>query len=180
MLYSMPHNENAIIRGRVLHVGCGTASLPWWIVAEQEVRLDVEAQCNPDIVASITGMGDIGDFSFVFAQHVLEHLYPYDVPVALSEFHRVLEPGGAAYVMVPDLEDVRPTEEIVLESDVGPIAGIDLYYGWRPSLKELPHMAHHTGFVSETLEKALEDAGFKRIWMKRLVDHNLLGIGVKT
>jgi SAM-dependent methyltransferase len=42
----------------------------------------------------------------VLASHVLEHLPFRDVDGAVEEMYRVLKPGGAAYVEVPDLEAI--------------------------------------------------------------------------
>ena len=36
----------------------------------------------------------------------IEHLYPHDVPVALSEFLRILKPQGIAVITCPDLQSV--------------------------------------------------------------------------
>ena len=127
----------------------------------------------------MTDMGDIGEFDAVFCQHALEHLHPHEVPAALSEFRRVLKTGGSAMVFVPDLEDVRPTEEIILESPAGPISGLDMIYGYRKALKEHPYMAHNTGFIEETLNKAFVDAGFVKVLTKRLGNYNLMAVGLK-
>lgn len=163
---------------RTLHVGCGGDSLPPWLGGE-EVRLDIDPACAPDIVASMIDMGDIGEFEAVYCSHALEHLCPHDLPTALSEFLRVLRPGGVAIVVVPDLEDVRPTDEILYVSPAGPVAGLDMIYGLRTHLKAMPHMAHHNGFVKRTLGDALARAGFKDVRAQRLEGFNLMGTGVK-
>jgi len=180
----MFHFDNSLDekpQDRLLHVGCGWGKLPDdpAFAGLKEVRLDIERATSPDILASATDMGDIGTFKVVYACHVMEHLFPHEVPVALKEFHRVLEMGGACYIQVPDLEDVRPTNKVLVNSAAGPVAGLDMYYGFRPAMKVLPYMAHHTGFVSETLEQELVEAGFKPI-VQRLPDYNLLGIGLKV
>lgn len=164
---------------RILHVGCGGDPLPAWLPGA-ETRLDVDPAAKPDIVASMTALGDIGIFDVVYCCHALEHLYPHEVGTALREFLRVLSPGGSVILFVPDLEDVRPTDDILYVSPAGPIAGLDLFYGFRPLLAEMPHMAHHTGFVSATLRDALQAAGFTRVATQRLPDcFNLMGVGVK-
>lgn len=165
--------------GALLHVGCGYSHLPEWLGAlgHSEVRLDIDPNCTPDIVASMTDLGDIGEFDMVFSHHSLEHLSPHDVPVALAEFRRVLKPDGVALIFVPDLHGVQPTDEVLFESPAGPICGLDLLYGLRSALAEHPYMAHRTGFVEATLRQALETAGFANIGVRRLSDYNLMGVG---
>lgn len=163
---------------RILHVGCGHEPLPDILQGHTETRLDVDPECKPDIVASMTDMGEIGPFDAVYSCHCLEHLYPHDVPRALSEMFRVLAPGGTAMIRVPDLEDVRPSDDVVYESPAGPISGLDMYYGLRSQLANRPYMAHHTGFVQATLVKALTEAGFAPVKVTRdAVQFELLASG---
>ena len=81
-----------------LHVGCGQLgkdnttrelSKPDW----KELRLDIDASVNPDFVGTMTDMGDVGSNSMdaVYSSHNIEHLYVHEVPLALSEFKRVLK-----------------------------------------------------------------------------------------
>lgn len=163
----------------LLHVGCGTSAKPECFADLDEVRLDISPECQPDLVASMTDMGDIGPFQALYSSHSLEHLYPHEVPVAAREFHRVLEPGGAAVIIVPDLEDVQPTEDVLYESPSGPICGLDLYYGFARFIPGNPHMAHHCGFTSNTLRAVLEGAGFSKVTVTRVKDYNLMGVAVK-
>lgn len=165
---------------RILHVGCGSAPLPDWLQGE-EVRLDIDPQHKPDIVASMTDIPeDIGGFSLVYTNHSLEHLYPHDLPRTLAGFLRVLAPGGIVIAVVPDLEDIRPTEDVVYVSPSGPVTGLDMYYGARWLLHARPHMAHHNGFVAATLRAALERAGFANVRAIRDTAWNLIGIGEKA
>ena len=163
----------------LLHVGCGSDRLPEWLVGFKETRLDINEAVNPDIVASMLALGDIGEYDAVFCQHALEHVHQYEVEIALSEFRRVLKPGGVVIVFVPDLEGVKPTHEVLLQSPAGPITGHDLFYGYGKALSDNPHMAHKTGFVSETLHKSLTDSGFVNVKVNRLSDHNMMGAGNK-
>lgn len=165
--------------GTVLHAGCSFEPLPEWLSEFDEVRLDIDPGCAPDIVASITDVGDIGPFDRVFCSHALEHLFPHDVEKALREFHRVLKPGGAALIFVPDLEDVKPTGEVLFEAPAGPVTGRDLFYGYAPYVERTEHMAHRTGFVRETLQSALEAAGFGRMEVNRLPFFNLFAAAIR-
>lgn len=145
----------------VLHAGCGYTPLPEWMSTYREVRLDIDPEVKPEILASITDLGNIGPYNAVFCQHCLEHLYPQDVPRALKEFYRVLAPDGVLALFVPDLEDAKPTDDVLFESPAGPIAGLDLFYGHRKALAAgMIYMAHHTGFTQHSLRAAIEQAGF--------------------
>lgn len=146
-----------------------------WVVT----RLDVEPRTQPDIIADMTNMGEIGQYDAVFCCHALEHLYPHQVYPALCEFKRVLKPGGMAVVIVPDLEDVRPTEERLNIAECGPISGLHLFYGDPAQIAQYPHMAHHSGFVATTLGNAMKAAGFDKVVTDRLINYNLVGVGVK-
>lgn len=164
----------------VLVAGSGPTRMSEWPAnGFAATYLDVEPRSNPDIVADMTDMGEIGPFDVVYCCHALEHLYPHQVNLALREFRRVLKPGGIAIVMVPDLEDVRPTNEVLDYPEAGPITGLHLYYGDAALIPEFPFMAHHCGFVAETMKYALKSAGFDAVVTERANQFNLIGIGFK-
>lgn len=139
----------------------------------------MNAQCKPDILANMTSMGEVGKFDVVFCQHALEHLHPFDVRVALGEFMRVLTKGGAAIVFVPDVEGVTPDDTVLFESPAGPITGLDLFYGFNRVSQEMPHMRHQTAFIKDTLTRAIEGAGFSKVTVSRLMNYNMMGVGIK-
>lgn len=151
--------------------------MPEWAQGKYvETRLDISPDHAPDIVASMTDMGDIGGFDAVYCSHALEHLVPHEADQALREFRRVLKPGGVAIILVPDLEGVSATDEVLFEAPCGPVAGLDLIYGLRTLLHVMPHMAHRTGFVSETMMAAIERAGMTVASIQRLPHYNLLAV----
>jgi len=164
---------------RLLHVGCGSAPLPEWLGCNTEVRLDVDADLNPDIVANMTDIGDVGEFDCVFCCHALEHLHLFDVYKAVSEFYRVLKSGGTLIVFVPDLEGVSPTEDVLFESPAGPITGLDLMYGYNCVTQAKPYMRHLTGFVKSSLKKILQQAGFNTVKVNRIIHHDMIGVATK-
>ena len=176
------HKQFALIRGdqqdnmpMLLHVGCGAPGIEklppvfrrqGW----QEIRLDIDPDVKPDLVASTTNMHGIpeGAFDAIFSSHNVEHLYPYDVPKALAEMRRVLKRTGFALLLLPDLQEVARhvadglLEDSLYKSSMGPIAPLDILYGHRPSLaRGNLFMAHHTGFTADTLGGALIKAGFE-------------------
>lgn len=150
---------------RILHSGCGGEHLPpqYSDMGAEEIRLDANPDVKPDIVASIDDLGDIGPFDGIHCSHCLEHLQWDHAHKALSEFYRVLRVGGFVYIQVPNIEDVKPTEEVLYEVNGLKISGIDILYGCRVFSRDNPWMLHRSGWVPETLAKALADAGFQHI-----------------
>lgn len=158
----------------VLHVGCGPRDAsplhaifrqPGW----QELRLDIDPAVQPDIVGSMTDMQAVPDASVdaIWSSHNIEHLEAHDVARALTEFRRVLKPACYALIVTPDLQEVcRHVAEGRLEDPLytvaaGPIAAIDILYGWRRELEQgRTYMAHRTGFTRDTLKTKLKAAGF--------------------
>jgi hypothetical protein len=177
----------------VLHVGCGPRrpeslhpafQTPEW----RELRLDIDPAVQPDIIASLTDMSPVGSDSVdaIWSSHNLEHLYAHEVPMALREFYRVIKPGGVVLITLPDLQQVAAVvargrlEETLLMAPAGPIAAIDVLYGYRPFLAEGNHFqAHKTGFVAQTLGQKLWDAGFRNVQVQPDPNCNLWAQAVK-
>ncbi len=159
-------------------VGCGPGRHnPWEDHGFTATYLDIDPRTGPDIVASMTDMGDIGEYDLIYCCHALEHLYPHEVNIALREFKRVLKVGGKVMIIVPDLEDVRPNNEVLLMSHRVRLTGLHLFYGDQSKIPEFPFMAHHCGFIAETLEFALKSAGLDARAIRQ-PDYNLVGVGI--
>jgi len=178
-----------------LHVGCGinrkdktTASFggPDW----RELRLDIDPGVDPDIVGTMTNMNALADESVdaIFSSHNIEHLYPHEAPLALAEFLRVMKPEGFAVITCPDLQAVAALvaddklTDIAYISPAGPIAPLDVLYGFRPQLAAGNlFMAHHCGFTEKVLNAALVGAGFKSVVsLRRTVAFDLWAIASKN
>jgi SAM-dependent methyltransferase len=177
----------------VLHVGCGAAKTEklhraFRTSEWREVRLDIDPACQPDIVASMQDMGVVesGSVDAIYSSHNVEHLYPHEVVPVLREFHRVLKPEGLALVTLPDLQQVAEAiaqgklEDPLYESPAGPIAPLDILYGFRAALaRGNLYMAHRTGFTAQTLGRALLQAGFAQVTVQRDRRWNLWAIAFK-
>ena len=168
-----------MLKGSILCVGAGGDGVRPWSEGCARTVLDINPDWKPDIVADMCDMGEVGKFDFVESVHSLEHLYPHDVDRALKEFLRVLKPGGVAMIFVPDLEDVRPTMDVLYESPSGPICGLDMFYGKKSFVEDSLWMSHHTGFIRDTLKRCMEKAGFTEVTVQRLENFSLFGAGKK-
>jgi predicted SAM-dependent methyltransferase len=161
---------------QVLHVGCGARGSQRLnpVFHDQrkwkEVRLDIDADVEPDIVCSSTNMrrhvAD-GSVDAVWSSHNIEHLFDHEVPMALGEFRRVLRDDGFALIRCPDFEEVARAivedglESVAYVAAAGPITPLDMVYGHRASIAEgNVFMAHRTAFTDRRLGHLLIDAGF--------------------
>jgi ubiquinone/menaquinone biosynthesis C-methylase UbiE len=146
--------------------------------AWREVRLDVNPETAPDVVASITDMHSFfGSRSFdaVWSSHSLEHLYGHQVPSALSEFWRILKTGGFALITCPDLEAVASAlvedgpDHVSYLSAIGPVTPLDMLFGHSASIAAGNcQMAHKTGFTAARLARMLLDARFATVLTRTL------------
>jgi SAM-dependent methyltransferase len=180
----------ADVRQIVLHAGCGSnrrEQLPagFQSPAWRELRYDINPATAPDIVGSITDMSAVasGSVDALYNSHVIEHLYPHEVPIALGEFRRVLKPDGFVVLTCPDLQSVGELMaagkllEPAYMSPSGPIAAIDILYGHRPSLAAGNlFMAHRTGFTAASITQYFDAAGFPRTLTARTATFDLWAI----
>lgn len=160
-----------------LHVGCGQLrkdnttrefSKPDW----KELRLDIDASVNPDFVGTMTDMDDVSSNSVdaIYSSHNIEHLYVHEVPLALSEFKRVLKKNGLLIITCPDLQEVAKLvaadklTEPAYVSPAGPIAAVDIIFGFRESIAQgNTYMAHRCGFTETVLYATLLGNGFSSV-----------------
>ena len=143
----------------------------------KEIRLDIDPQSKPDVVASITDMKSAfspNSFDAIWSSHSLEHLFAHEVPLALAEFKRVLKPDGFALITLPDLEAVASLvldhglDEVAYISPAGPITPLEVIFGHSASIMRGQfYMAHKTGFTSASLGRQLADTGFATVLVKR-------------
>jgi predicted SAM-dependent methyltransferase len=107
----LQRNVSRLIRGRrafmrlksaglVLDVGCGPNARP------TNLNLDFHWRPEVDICCDITRRLPLADdyVSGLFSEHCLEHIGFQSALDALHEFHRVLQPGAYARIIVPDFE----------------------------------------------------------------------------
>ena len=136
----------------------------------KEIRLDIDKDVNPDIVGTLTDMKlvETGSVDAVYSAYNIDHIYAHEVPIALSEFYRVLKDDGFVVIKCPDLQSV--CEAIVQDklldtlyvSPIGPIAAIDIMFGNRQEISEgNEFMEKKVGFTYSVLDGSFFEAGFE-------------------
>lgn len=164
----------------LLHVGCATkrkaqTTAGFNAEAWREIRLDIDPAVQPDVVGTMTDMQQVQTQSVdaIFSSHNIEHLYPHEVPLALTEFMRVLKPDGFLVLTCPDLQSVcalvaqDQLTDAAYQSPAGSIAPIDILYGHRPAMaRGNLYMAHRCGFTQKVLVGTLQAAGFAAVASK--------------
>lgn len=164
-----------------LHAACGNTPkerttrlfrTPEW----REVRMATQAAHQPDIVSSLLDMRSVADASYdaAFTAHSLERLFPHEVPTALANLRRALTPAGYLVLLCTDLQAVCRLVaedrllETAYEAPAGPIAPLDILYGYRPALAAgKSEYASKCGFTSRALLGTLNQAGFASVWAAR-------------
>jgi hypothetical protein len=178
-----------------LHVGCGSNAKEHTTAAFagsswRELRLDIDQAVKPDIVGTMTSMVAVADQSVdaIFSSHNIEHLYPHEIPLAIAEFLRVLKSDGFAVITCPDLQSVAvlvaqdKLTEPAYVSPAGPIAPLDILYGYRPSMAAGNlFMAHRSGFTERVLRNTLLSGGFASVAStRRPAAFDLWAVAVKS
>ena len=68
------------------------------------INIDIDKSVNPDLLCDIKKLPyEDNSVDFIYAGHLLEHLYYDLVPEYLSEWRRVLKIGGKLVIVVPDV-----------------------------------------------------------------------------
>lgn len=162
---------------KVLNVGGNSKNiaLPSVYDGFEHLLLDIDPKGGPDIVCDareLTGLS-AGQFDAVYCSHNLEHYYRHEVPKVLAGFLHVLKEGGFVHIRVPDIQELMrlaverqlDVEDVLYQSQAGPIRVLDVLYGYGVEIERSGHdfFAHKTGFSKKSLERALQDAGFTNI-----------------
>jgi len=133
-----------------LNVGSGNDKKPGYVSIDlynEKADLQAPAHCLPYPDGSVDE---------VFSSHMIEHLTPQELELALKEWRRVLKPGAMLRIRCPNFElYVRE----FLEGDYNArwAWGIINLMGWQD---RGPGYWNHNGFTAARLHRILTDAGF--------------------
>jgi predicted SAM-dependent methyltransferase len=147
-----------------LHLGCGRVRIPGFF------HIDLRPDRHIDWRGPVEALDFIPDnqVELIYASHVLEHFGRFEYREVLSEWFRVLRPGGVLRLAVPDF---AACARVYL--DEGMMAGgnglIGLVCGGQQDEWDL----HKMIFDEPLLTRALRETGFSAIrhWDWRTVEH---------
>ena len=169
----------AATRLRVLNVGSSSTSIPIpsYYDGWDRLSLDIDPRCKPDIVCDARNLESLeaSQFDAIYCSHNLEHYYRHDGVKVIRGFRHLLKSDGFVEIKVPDLQSViqRVVEskmdlgDILYESPMGPIAVLDVIYGFAKEIEASgqDYYAHKTGFTAKLLGQTLERAGFAPVYV---------------
>ena len=116
-----------------------------------DIRDGADSWCNA------TSITLLGKFDEILCSMVLEHLSPWEIPVALKEFYNALNDGGFVDISVPDFASIvelfkgNPTEALRR------LFGGSLT---KDGEDDCSAQEHRWAFTNETLCSYLRKAGF--------------------
>jgi predicted SAM-dependent methyltransferase len=92
--------------------------------------------------------------------HFIEHVYQWEAPAVIREFHRLLKPGGLLVLELPNLEMACHN---LLKGTKDQFSMWSLYGD--PN-KIDPYMCHRWGYTPATIQTLVTENGFKSSKMK--------------
>ena len=133
-----------------LHLGCGLRYLPGW------QHLDLTKRDHIDFVGPVSDLSQFsqGSVDVIYASHLLEYFDAFEAVEVLSEWRRVLRPGGLIYLAVPDVKALLKIYEQTddLSKILGPLFG--------KMESDVGTIYHRTVYDKGSLFSVLEQVGF--------------------
>ncbi len=141
--------------GVKLQLGCGSKLWPGYI------NVDF---VGGDIESDLRNLPFADDFAdLIISVHVLEHFYRWEADEVVSEWRRVLKPGGKIIFELPCMDKIltyiaeRVTKGIPMDARMTWLAL------WGDPKYEAPQMCHKWGYTKDLARELLTDAGFINI-----------------
>jgi hypothetical protein len=141
-----------------LNLGCGRHVLDGWF--NIDIAFNPRAKRHPEMLSDVRAIAlPDGCAVEVMAIHLWEHLYRWECDDVITEWHRLLAPGGTLVLEMPDLfkfcANILEGKKGTKEPDQLGMWGL---YG-DPTLRD-PYMCHRWGWTFATLAPFLQQHGF--------------------
>ncbi len=167
-LFRQRHDRGAKLNRKLavgplfLNIGCADVDMPG------HINIDARETAATDLVANAWDLKRFSDASVtkIYSRHMIEHLEPGEALEAAAEWYRILQVGGQANVICPDLafharQFLGEAQSSLADQAAHAMAG---FYGWKePWRGGAVHDAHRWGYVFDTLSAVFRQAGFQRV-----------------
>jgi SAM-dependent methyltransferase len=147
-----------------LHLGCGDKILPGYVnvdIVDERAGKKPDYQCD---IRHLTFKNDVADE--VLTVHVIEHFYYWEALAVMTEWTRVLKPGGRMVCETPNL--VEACMELLKDpkANAGPKGQRTMwvFYG-DPKWKD-PLMCHKWLYTPWSLADLMSESGLKNVHME--------------
>lgn len=138
-----------------LHFGCGPRYLPGYIHVDAQKYPHVEHVV--DITQDLSHIFGEESIDEIYACHVLEHISRREIVDTLSNWNKLLKPGGILRLAVPNLEAV--IEKYIEDSNNLFTSLLGLVYGGQRDKYDF----HTIGFDLTNLSRLLAEVGFAKV-----------------
>lgn len=158
------------VDGLRLNVGAGSR--------RPDGYFNVDIQENPEALKKLDAVGHVksiplpdGCAKELMAIHLWEHLYRWECDEVITEWKRLLRPGGLLVLEMPDM--IKFCKNIL----EGRMKGgkhpdqLGMWAAWGDPRTQDPHMNHKWGWSPETMGHYLKSHGFTNIEHKQTVFH---------
>jgi len=150
-----------------LHLGCGHEYRPGWI------NIDGNSDVQVDLVSSVVELPYFGDASsdVIEANHVFEHLTQHDAERAVEEYARILRPGGALFLELPNADRSRQMLGAPIGSDEYELGCIG-NWGYTPDIRaEGILQIHKFGWTPQSLMRLMKSKGFSAAFAQPVIQN---------
>ncbi|MEW5946700.1 MAG: methyltransferase domain-containing protein [bacterium] len=147
-----------------LHIGCGDVYLDGWVNIDSESG---SADLTHDMREPLPY--DDNSVDFIYNEHFIEHVGFEDGLKVMTDFHRVLKPGGVVRVATLDLDYVMKKYFFLWKRQ----DWIKRYgHQWIKTRAEMMnvvfrHWGHQYLYNGEELERRLRESGFEAVYRRR-------------
>jgi ubiquinone/menaquinone biosynthesis C-methylase UbiE len=149
-----------------LHLGCGSRYIPGFF------HVDIHPAPHVDLVCRVEQLPFAdASVSLIYASHLLEHFGRFEYRSVLTEWKRVLEPGGILRLAVPDFAACA-----TLYYEHGLADGLNGLIGLISGGQRNPEDFHKMIFDEDFLRRDLLALGFSEVrhWDWRKVEHGCI------